>query len=299
LANGCSRRGRLWLEIQHAGYLTLGAREYFTGDSFPTWAVSNWGSDIYHFGRLAAHAEKVRAVMAACDYYGSECQRDAELGLAFGFKGELLTVLPNGGGSDLDEMRRLRQPGPTSARRYVVLKGYQHWAGRALFGLRAIELCADALLGYHVAVYQSHPDVVVAAELLAQRIEIPIEILPPDLEHEDILRLHGKARVSIGLSISDAISTSALEALMMGSFPIQSDTSCFNEWVEDGLTGALVHPEDVEGIAAAIRRAVSDDRLVDSAAAANARTAAARLDSAIIRPQVIAMYERMAARGHS
>jgi glycosyltransferase involved in cell wall biosynthesis len=282
------------LEIQHAGYLTMEARERL-GDCLPPWIVTNWGSDIYLFGRLSGHAEKIRSVLSACDYYSCECRRDVELARSFGFKGELLPVLPNSGGYRLDRVRSFRQDGPTSARRLIVLKGYQGWAGRALVGLRAIELCADALKGYRVAIYLAGPDVALAAELLAQSTGIPIEIVP-ECSHETMLRLHGRARVSIGLSISDAISTSVLEAMVMGAFPIQSNTSCAGEWFQDGKTGLLVPPEDPAAVAEALRRAVNDDALIDQATAFNDGLVAARLDESIIKPQVIAQYEHVVAQ---
>lgn len=285
------------LEFQRAGYLTLTARNHY-GTTFPTWAVANWGSDIYLFGRLAEHAEKVKAVLAACDYYNCECQRDVKLARSYGFKGECLPVMPNAGGFNVERMRQYCQPGPTSARRLIVLKGYQNWAGRALNGLRAIELCADALQAYHVAVYLAGPEVAMAAELVSHSTNIPIEIIS-HCSHKDMLRLHGQARLSIGLSISDAISTSALEALTMGSFPIQSNTSCLDEWVQHGRNGLLVHPEDPEDIAMAIRRAVSDDEMVDGAAVINAQLAVERLDQSVIQPKVVAMYKKIAAQAGS
>jgi len=281
------------LEIQHAGYQTLAARERL-GNEFPTWIVTNWGSDIYLFGRLAEHVDRIRAVLAACDYYSCECQRDVQLAKDMGLRGEVLPVLPNTGGFDLAHVSRLRQPGPTSSRRLILLKGYQGWAGRALVGLRAIALCADALHGYRVAVYLAKKDdVKIAAELVSQSTGIPVDLIPR-CSHDDMLRQYGRARIYIGLSISDAISTSLLEAIVMGAFPIQSCTSCADEWIEDGRTGLIVPPEDPEVIAAAIRRAVSDDALVDSAAEQNARLAAERLDRSVIQPQVIEMYERVA-----
>jgi len=280
------------LEIQHAGYLTLASHEHF-GGRFPTWIVTNWGSDIFLFGRLSEHVEKIKAVLSACDYYDCECHRDVELARVFGFKGEVLPVLPNTGGFDIERMHQFRQPGPASARRLIVLKGYQGWAGRALVGLRAIELSADALKGYRVAVYLAGEDVRISAELVSKSTGIPIDIVPHS-SHEDMLRLHGRARVSIGLSISDAASTSMLEAMVMGSFPIQSCTACADEWIKDGVTGLIVPSEDPELIAAAISRAVSDDALVDCAAELNTQIARERMDYRLIQHQVIAMYEKVA-----
>lgn len=280
------------LEIQHAGYLTLAAHSHFRG-KFPKWIVANWGSDIFLFGRLLEHIEKIKAVLSTCDYYDCECTRDIELAQTFGFKGEFLPVLPNTGGFNIERMQQFRQSGPTSERRLIVLKGYQNWAGRALVGLRAIELCAPIIKGYSVAIYAATEDVKIAAELFNQSTDIPIEIIPPS-SHEDMLRLHGRARVSIGLSISDAASTSMLEAMVMGSFPIQSCTACADEWIKDGVTGLIVPPEDPEIIAASIIRALSNDALVDRAATLNLQVAHERLDYQSIQRQVIAIYKNIA-----
>jgi glycosyltransferase involved in cell wall biosynthesis len=282
------------LEIQHAGYLTLDSKNLL-GGKLPTWIVTNWGSDIYLFGRLAEHVGRIKEVLATCDYYSCECQRDVQLAKQMGLKGEVLPVLPNTGGFDLDSVAQFRQPGPTSARRLIILKGYQHWSGRALVGLRAIALCAEELKGYRVAVYFANNDVEIAAELVSQSTGIPVEIMPY-CSHDEMLRYYGRARIYIGLSISDAISTALLEAMVMGAFPIQSCTACADEWIVDGQTGFIVPPEDPEPIAAAIRRAVSDDILVDNAAEINSRVARERLDQDVIRPQVIAMYEKVAAQ---
>ena len=279
------------LEIQHAGYLTLAARKN-SKFKFPTWIVTNWGSDLFIFGRLSGHIEKIKAVLSACDYYDCECHRDVDLARTFGFKGEVLPILPNTGGFNIEQMLQLRQPGPTSKRRLIVLKGYQGWAGRALVGLRAIELCAPLLKDYRVAIYIANEDVRIAAELLNQSTGIPVEIIPKS-SHKDMLNLHGRARISIGLSIGDAASTSMLEAMVMGSFPIQSCTACAGEWIKDGKTGMIVPPEDPQFIAAAIKLAISDDLLVDNAADLNTQVARERLDYLSIQKQVITMYEKI------
>ena len=280
-------------EFQHAAYLTLDARELLQG-RFPPWIVSNWGSDIYLFSRLRAHRERIKAVLAACNYYTCECSRDVKLAKDLGLGGEVLGVVPNTGGFDIAGARSLRQPGPTSARRTIALKGYQHLFGRSLFGLRGIELAADALKDYRIAVFSATEDMRIAVELLADASGLQIECLD-HCSNEDILRLHGMARVSIGIGISDAASISMLEGMIMGSFPIQSNTSCANEWIKCGESGFLVPPEDPQAVAEAIRRAVTDDALVDRAAEINACTVMERLDQSVIRPKVIAMYDRVAA----
>jgi glycosyltransferase involved in cell wall biosynthesis len=63
--------------------------------------------------------------------------------------------------------------------------------------------------------------------------------------------------------------------------------------------GLIVPPEDPEPVAAAIRRALSDDALVNRAAELNARVARERLDELVIRPQVIVMYKKIADKART
>lgn len=281
------------MEIQHAGYLTLEAKKLYSGE-FPTWIVTNWGSDIYLYGRLAEHRPKIVEVLRHADYYSSECQRDVCLAKSLGFSGVFLPVFPNGGGFDLERCRQFLSPGPTSVRRTIMLKGYQHFAGRALTGLRAIERCAELLKDYQIVIHSPSDEVIIAAELFTNTTGIKTVILPPKSPHEQILKYHGLARISLGISISDAISTSLLEAMVMGSFPIQSWTACADEWIENGITGILVSPDDPDEIELAIRHALSDDLLVDNASEKNREVALQRLDHADIKNKIIEFYKSVA-----
>lgn len=246
------------------------------------------------FGALEEHRRPIRDVLASCDYYAAECERDVRMAVEWGLKGVALPVIPNTGGLKTARMRGLRTPGLSSARRVVAVKGYQGWAGRAFVALRALELCARELRGYRVVVYSAEEDVALDAALKARASGIPFDVIGRS-SHEEILRLHGRARISVGLSIGDAISTSLLEAMAMGSFPIQSNTSCADEWIEDGRSGLLVPAEDPDVVASAIRRALADDAMVDDAARANEETIASRASWDIVRPQVLDMYDTAAA----
>jgi hypothetical protein len=63
---------------------------------------------------------------------------------------------------------------------------------------------------------------------------------------------HAKASVFIGLSLSDGISTSMLEAMAMGAIPVQTSTACCDEWFTQ--TGVKVEDISVEEVAKAILR---------------------------------------------
>jgi glycosyltransferase involved in cell wall biosynthesis len=274
------------LQFQFDSYPTLEARKIF-GEKFPTWIVANWGADIHYFGDFPDHAKKIREVLANCDYYSCECYRDSELARKFGFQGEILPIIPNTGGYNLRRIQELKQKGLTSERKLIALKGYKDWVYRGLVGLEALGKLKNLLIerDYKVCIYIGGTVMKEKAEYLG----VPFEMIPYS-PHEEILKLHGHARISIGLSMSDAVSTSFLEALVMGSFPIQSNTSCADEWITNGETGFLVPPEDPILISEAIEEALTNDYLVDHAAIVNEQTIKNRLDQMKIKPTAVKFY---------
>lgn len=278
------------MEFQSGGYLTMEAKKRYKG-KFPKWITTNWGSDIYLFGQLKIHEKRIKEMLATCDFYSCECARDVALARSFGFRGKVLPVFPNTGGFDLEQIKKFRTQGKTSKRKVIVLKGYQNWSGRALVGLRALERCADILKGYKIVIFSTFrgSDVEMAAEILTKKTDIQTKVVY-ETAHKNILKLQGQARLYIGLNISDAISTSLLEAMVMGAFPIQSNTSCACEWIENGKTGILVSPEDPEITEIAIRQALGSDKLVDEAARLNFQTAKKRLQKKDLTKEAINFY---------
>src|SRR5207244_10412946 len=80
------------MEFQHCAYLVLAARDILGAEGFPPWLATNWGSDIYLFGRDPKHAPAIRRVLEAADLYSCECHRDVSLGRAVGYRGLGLPV---------------------------------------------------------------------------------------------------------------------------------------------------------------------------------------------------------------
>jgi glycosyltransferase involved in cell wall biosynthesis len=281
------------METQHSGYLVLEARErHFPDKAFPSWLHTNWGSDIFLFGRLAEHRDRIERIMRQCDYYSCESRRDIDLARAFGFCGHAFDPFPNACGIDIPFAEARRGGIRPSARKTILVKGYQNWAGRALVALRAIALSADRLAACKIIVYSAEgcEDVRIAAELLRQESGLDLEILGERVSNERMLLLFSEARLYIGLSISDGISTSLLEAMAMGAFPIQSGTSTASEWIVDGEGGFIVPPEDPQAVADRIIEAMTDGDLVDRAAAINWKTIKERADSEQIRESISGIY---------
>lgn len=277
------------LEMQGAGYLTLAAKKRL-GKKFPRWMVTTWGSDIYYFGRFPAHAPKIKEVLKRCDYFQCECQRDNDLAITFGFKGTIMPVLPAAGGINLDTLDSLRSDVAPNERNTIMLKGYHGWAGRALVGFEALRKSKHVLSGFRVVLYSSQLRSRIASRYFSLITRIPVTIVPHGTPHAEILRMQGEARFSIGLSITDGVPNGMLEAMAMGSLPIQSGTSAASEWIVDGKNGIVVPPEDAEAISRAIVRAATDDALVITASKTNAEIVTKRLDEKKIQPKIAGLY---------
>ena len=280
------------IEMQHAGYLMLESRRKYRG-VFPPIIYSCWGNDIYYFGKQPDHIERIKAFLRICDFFTADCYRDIGLARKFGFDGVDLGYFPGPGGFEIEKMGVFRETGVESDRRAIAVKGYDHWGGRARIALQAIHKCADLLSEYKIQVYSAPKHVSSVVEHMAAVTNLDIRVLP-ETTHENMLRLMGRSRISVGNSVSDGTPNSMLEAMVMGAFPVQSDTESTAEWIENGTNGFLVHPESRDDIERALRRALTDDDLVNAAARANADLTSRRIAVKVVRPRLLEAYNRVA-----
>jgi glycosyltransferase involved in cell wall biosynthesis len=264
------------LEFQHAGYVTLRALED-QGIQTPLIAT-NYGSDIYWFQRFPAHKKKIKALLARASLYSAECQRDYLLARKLGFIGSELPLGPNAGGIETDKTSlRLEIP---SKRKTIAIKGYHGWVGRALIAMEAVEILKNELRGFEIVIYSANFKVAQKAAQLRRRTSLNIVVHKKgSLAHQEVLGIFAKARIYVGLSMSDGISTSLLEAMSMGAFPIQTSTSCADEWIIDGRGGILVWTITPEVVSNSILRALNDDGLVDRALELNLQSINERANS--------------------
>lgn len=282
------------LEVQFAGYLALAAKEYM-GSEFPRWLLSNWGSDFYLYRKLKAHEPKLRRIAESIDGCIAECHRDAGIVRQMGFRGRMLPTMPASGGVDFSDFPVVADFEPPSARREIQIKGYHGWSGRALHVLAAVHLTAGALSKFAIRITLAGPEVREVAETMARRDGLDIACEPYVASHQEAILRLGRARMSVGLGISDGISTTLLEAMAVGTFPIKGTSSCACEWVENGRTGILVSPHDIRALADGLVRAAGDDELVDAAAPLNRATVEQRWNAAINRKLIVSHLVELAS----
>ena len=105
-----------------------------------------------------------------------------------------------------------------------------------------------------------------------------------------------RSQVYVSVPDSDSFALSNLEAMASGCFPVVSDLPSVRGMIEDGVNGLLVRPGDVEGLASALRRALSDAALRQGAVVRN--RALAETEGRLERNMLVMerLYYRLAGR---
>jgi glycosyltransferase involved in cell wall biosynthesis len=275
------------LEFQHAGYVTMRA---LADKSITTpFIATNYGSDIYWFQKFPTHKTKIRRILDRADLYSAECQRDYLLAKQLGFEGIELPLGPNSGGVELVEAHsELQAP---SKRKTIAIKGYHGWVGRALLALDAVESLHNELRNYEIVVYSANSIVARRARLLQRRTGLTFAVhKKSELTHSQVQEIFQRSRLYVGISLSDGISTSLLEAMSAGCFPIQTSTSCADEWISSGKSGVLIRNLNAQEVSSALRLALVDDVLVDQAVAINREAIKVKGDSKVLRQTASSFY---------
>lgn len=273
------------MELQHAGYLLLDAG---LAQNLPKIFITNWGSDIYWFQHFPKHKQRIVELLGTASAYSAECNRDIEIVRNLGYSGVVMPVIPNSGGIDMSDLPR--DSSPPSQRKKIIIKGYTGFVGRALLTLRALEEVADCLDGYQVFIYSASLRVRIRALVLRFKHRVTVRIIKKRTPHAAMLRHFSESRIYIGISLSDGISTSLLEAMATGCYPIQSGTSCASEWLTS-TSGAIVDPHDINEISHQIRKAMKSDILVDDAARVNVAIVQLRASTQVVSSVALSIYE--------
>lgn len=264
------------METQNGGYPALRAFESLERRSSspcsPKVMLTLFGSDLFWFARFPRHEHKLRMLLPRIDYLAAECHRDLEHASKLGFRGQFLPLSPVAAGVAASQISEATSSG-FSERRIVSVKGY---GGRWGLGYKAIEALGGMpgeLSGYKVVIHSAERSTIRAAKKYLDPQGIEYEIFRKhELSHNQMLELLAKSRIYIGLSRSDGLPASLLEAMSQGAFPIQTDSACTGGWITTGVTGEIVETENqhlVEFVATAIRKVMGNDKLVITAALSN------------------------------
>jgi len=248
---------------------------------------TNWGSDIFWFQPFPKHKAKLQKLMKLADVYSTECQRDAVLAVKLGFTGHAMPVIPNAGGfSEADFAIPRLTP---SERKTIALKGYHGWVGRAKVSLEAVREMSKELQGYKIIVYSANKSVLKLARQVARQTGLEIKAFGKGaMSHKQVLEMFARSKIYVGLSESDGISTSMLEAMAMGAIPVQTSTACCDEWFGD--SGVAVQEITVPAVKDAIRQGL---KLAEDSANAekNLKTIKTRASAKMVKKVALTFYD--------
>ena len=274
------------LELQNAGYLGVRALAGVERNDLK-FTVTNWGSDIFWFQRFPKHKAKLQKLLQLADVYSAECERDVVLARNLGFTGHAMPVIPNAGGfSEADFAIPRLDP---RERKTIALKGYHGWVGRAKVSLEAVSEMSEELQGYRIVVYSANRSVLKLAKQVAKQTGLEVTAFGKGaMSHKQVLEMFAISKIYVGLSESDGISTSMLEAMALGAIPVQTSTACCGEWFGD--SGVAVHEITVPTVKDAIRESL---RLADNPANAekNLETIKTRASAEMVKKVALTFYD--------
>jgi glycosyltransferase involved in cell wall biosynthesis len=237
--------------------------------------LTNWGSDIYYFQHKPEHIERIRRSLEWASDYSAECERDYKLAKDFGFVGRNLPRIPNAGGF-LQDANQVR----CSQRDLILVKTYggEFGAGRTAIG--SVRLFLEEHQNFKVFFYSVTQDLLSLIQSLKEDYPtlVNYSTLENSIPHEDLMELFREARVYLGCSYSDGLSTSFLQALCSGAYPIQTNTSCAGELISDGAAGGVISL-DQKVILSELKQIIFDEDRLDLAQELNAKYSKLKLDA--------------------
>lgn len=258
---------------------------------FPIWINSIWGSDLSFWMKDRTQNKKLRSLLKHVDYIVGEGKRDEELADDLGFTGKFLGPLPASAGIEFSKLLKIPYF-PPSQRKEISVKGYDRGVGRFRDALVALIRLKNDLKDYRINVYSMEMDPAML-DIYARDSGLNIRIISQS-DNNEMLELFSRSRIAIACSYSDGLPGSLLEAMASGAFPIQTDTAITEGWVSHGKTALLVPPDDVNALVDTIRRALTDDKLVDDAASINRETIRMKADITKQRRSIEELYNSVA-----
>lgn len=275
-------------ETQHGAYIYNAIAKHPKNKFAGKLILSTWGSDLIAYGKLEIHLQRIKKVLSWVELLTAERSEDEQIALTNGFTGKFLAPVYITIGNKNFDYHFMRP----SERSIVIVKGYQDAHGRALNALASIEELANQidLTNFKFKVFSASKSVKQKSKQMRKGLGIDIEVLPR-MPKTKLMEYFGEARVYLGLALSDGLSTSMVEAMTYGAFPIQSQNSAAPKFLINKVTGGVVDPSDIQEVSNLLRMALLNNELVDHAALANLKVLQDKYNWEIGITKMVEVYE--------
>ncbi len=231
-----------------------------------------FGSDLVWYAQDEYHRNKLVRVLPRFSLLATECQRDVQLARELGFEGEALPQQPVAGFEEYQNSGALLGLSAPSSRRKIAIKGYGGAWGLGHLAIEELGAMGSEIAKFEVVIFSAERLARIAAKRHLRAAGIRYKVhRKHQLTHKQMLDLFAESRIYIGLSKSDGLPASMLEAMSRGAFPIQTNSACIEGWFVQGQSGFSVSASSRSELHESISRSLRDASLVDTAKVVNSR----------------------------
>ena len=283
--------------LNPSGDYFLPVRERFGRQSIGTWVLQLRGGSDLALTRFDPEARPgIERALRACDQIVTDNVKNLEYLAELGAVEEKIAPLcpvPGTGGVDVERLAGKWRGAPSERRLILWPKAYECPWSKALPVLEALIECWDDIQPCEIQMLATGEEVRAWLQTLPKAIRRCCHT-DRRVPREHILEMMPQARVMLAPSLVDGVPNTLYEAMASGACPIVSPLETIRTVVDNErnvLFARNLYPAE---IADALRRAMSDDALVDRVAQANLELVREVANRATIRPRVIEYYENLA-----
>lgn len=245
-------------------------------------ALTLFGSDLYWFSKFEEHKKLLLRLLPKIDVLAAECERDITLARGLGFKGKVAKLSPVSGGLDPLQIATPENADSFSARDTIAVKGYGGTWGLGHAAIEQLSRLPQLLYGKRIVVFSAERAARKAAKKYLQPLGISYTLYPKfGLSHKDMLDLYRRSIIYVGLSRSDGLPASMLEAMSQGAFPVQTNSACIEGWFQPGISGVEVDVNNVGTVGEKVAQLLSTPDLLREAQSENLATINSRYSRGI------------------
>lgn len=232
--------------------------------------LSSYGSDLTFFSTNPVQRTKILALLEFADLVVIEGVREIEiLQDNLNYAKPIFSVPTNSVG-----IRNILTQNDFSvnSRNLILIKGNFGFVGRPF---SAIDLVIKTLSQvkskkFKVIIFSVPREIQDSIDVIFRNYEIDYEIFSPySFTNKEMLTLYKNARLYIGCSLTEGLSTSAIEAASQGAVFFQTDSSSIAEHLERGLKGFLVDLYNLDASMEYLQKVIDDDNFYESIAKSN------------------------------
>jgi colanic acid/amylovoran biosynthesis glycosyltransferase len=177
----------------------------------------------------------------------------------------------------------------------VVSVGRLHWVKGYEFALQALAQVRDAGVEFEYTIVGSSDDKELLNVLATVRdLDLDPQVcIRGTLSRHEVVEALQAADVFLLASLSEGLSTAALEAMAVGLPVVVTDVGGMREAVTDGVEGRVVPPRDPAALAAALLELAADERLRAAMGERGRRRASKDFDSGLGAAAMVEQYRRL------